>query len=153
MFAGLEINLCFVAFVKPADHGRNSPCEAGNMKRIEQVDELGCGIACIAMLAGVSYSHARKTMFGQKEVESTYTRHLRKALRKYGLLSASRLRPLKTKTYHDLPHDAILKANVKNNGKEWHWLVWDASAKRPLDPYRSRLTPRPRVVSFLEVRR
>jgi hypothetical protein len=100
------------------------------------------------MLAGQTYAQVRKAMFNNDSVENTDTSDLRKALRKYGVRSARRLIPLRTRCYRELTHDAILKVNVKRNGN-WHWIVWDAARQRPLDPQTPK--PRPRAVSFLRV--
>src|SRR5262249_26311406 len=42
----------------------NSPpnLNISEMKRVPQLDENGCGIACVAMLANVSYDEARRAV-------------------------------------------------------------------------------------------
>lgn len=35
-----------------------------SIRRVHQRDIYGCGVACVAMLAGVSYNHAKKAIFG-----------------------------------------------------------------------------------------
>jgi hypothetical protein len=106
------------------------------MKRIFQIDEDGCGVACVAMLAGVSYKMALTKMFGDRHVTPTTTKQIRKELRKFGLFSARKLvRSIKWRHYTELRQDAILKVKIpKRSGAGWHWIVWDAKRGKFLDP-------------------
>jgi hypothetical protein len=51
------------------------------MRRIVQRD-LECGVACLAMLANVSYTTARKVLFGDAESHGTEALEMQKALLK-----------------------------------------------------------------------
>ena len=123
----------------------------GRMRRIVQKDDVGCGVACVSMLTGQSYAAVRRSMFPTGESIGTKTKDLRKALRTFGCDVGERLNPLRTRHYSKLQFDAILKVWPKKNGT-WHWVVWDAGAKRILDP----LEPpykRIRAISYLRVTR
>jgi hypothetical protein len=127
------------------------------MKRISQLDEDGCGVACVAMIAGVSYHEARKRMFGDQNVTVTRTRELREALRDFGIACTGKLIPsTRRRHYKKLEQDAILKVKSLRSGKkDWHWMVWDNRRKRALDPEKEKddRYVRPPVRSFLEIER
>jgi hypothetical protein len=118
------------------------------VRLIRQRQKKDCGVACVAMLAGVSYSVAKKAMFGDGAAGLTEASDLRAALADLGR-SPGRLVPLRRRDYRKLNGPALLKTNVRANG-EWHWLVW--SGKKILDPKKppyqlSRLRP----ISYLRV--
>ncbi|WP_352660945.1 cysteine peptidase family C39 domain-containing protein [Mesorhizobium australicum] len=119
------------------------------MRLIKQQDENGCGVACVAMIACITYTLARQHMFGDRPGGYTSTGDLRRALAQLDIEAAPRLVRLKAQTPADLPFDAILKTNVKQDG-EWHWVVWDSRRQLLLDP---RVPPyrRYRHRSYLEI--
>lgn len=125
------------------------------MRHVAQLDKNGCGVACVAMLVGITYRESRRLMFGSETPSRTYTATLRNALRHHRIRTASRLVPLRTRSHEALRHDAILKVNVARDGDRWHWIVWDAARHKLLDPLkRSKWKPkRVRAVSFLKVQR
>ena len=104
------------------------------MKRIVQQDPHGSGIACVAMLSGKSYRTVRKEMFPNGVISGTDTGGLRKALAVYGLERAHHLVPFRSTKYEDLEDNAILKVNPRRGGAEGHWVVWDVTRRRLLDP-------------------
>jgi ABC-type bacteriocin/lantibiotic exporter with double-glycine peptidase domain len=121
------------------------------VRRIVQTDNTGCGIACLAMLAGVSYAEARRAVFGRYHPGdcSTSTGELRRGLRKLGIRAGKRLIPLRGRRLRSLETDAILKVNLGLDGY-WHWVVWDAGRQVLRDPRR---TPykRCRAISYLPI--
>ena len=121
------------------------------MKRIAQQDPHGAGVACVAMLAGRSYGAVAKEMFPDGAVSGTDAGELRKALVACGLEPARHLVPFRSKKYRDLEDNAILKANPRRGGAEWHWVVWDAERRCLLDP-RDPPYKRIRACSYLRVR-
>ena len=127
------------------------PRERHPVRRVVQKDRDGCGVACVAMLAGVTYKRAKDVMFGNDSVSLTSTADLYNALkifRKRPL--GKRLIPLRTRSYRDLDANALLK--IARPGKSWwHWIVWDARRKEFLDPDTPSLR-RHRVISYLLVR-
>ncbi len=116
------------------------------MKRVAQRRGIDCGVACVAMIAEVSYAKAKRAMFGDLPVGRTSKECLQKGLRKFGIRTGSRLIRC-GRNYTTLSFRAILKTNVTRNGN-WHWIVWDPERARPLDPlphpYKN-----PKVVSYL----
>lgn len=123
------------------------------MRRVVQEDENGCGVACVAMLAGVNYQAARVKMFPRRG-GYTNTADLRRALRKFKLKCAPRMVTFRSsgfRNYKDLPTDAILKLIAPTHPPGvWHWVVWDARRKCLLDP-RKRPYRRFRITSYLAV--
>ncbi|TPK80389.1 hypothetical protein FJ527_01025 [Mesorhizobium sp. B2-4-18] len=120
------------------------------MRLVKQSDENGCGVACVAMIADITYSQARKQMFGDRRGGYTNTGDLRRALAQLGIQTGPRLvRLKKNQTPAELPFDAILKTNVKQDG-EWHWVIWDSGRQKVLD---SRVPPyrKYRHRSYLEI--
>ena len=125
--------------------------ERGHIRRIIQKDEVGCGVACVSMMTGQSYTAVRQSMFPTGECARTKTRDLQTALRTFGCDVGERLNWIGKRHYSSLELDAVLKVCPKKDGT-WHWVVWDAGAKRILDP----LEPpykRIRAISYLRVTR
>ena len=121
------------------------------IRRIVQKDPHGAGIACVAMLAGKSYEAVAREMFPDGVVPHATTGDLKLALAAHGLEPARHPVPFRSTQYRDLEDDAILKANPRRGGAEWHWVVWDAERKRLLDP-RDPPYKRIRACSYLRVR-
>lgn len=119
------------------------------MRRVRQLDDNGCGIACVAMIAGITYTEARKQMFGNKPLTYTKSKELQKALRRHGIRIDGRLRPLGKRNYKTLARPAILKVRWTKSGP-FHWVVWDIRRRRVLDPLEPPYT-RFRVTSFLSL--
>jgi ABC-type bacteriocin/lantibiotic exporter with double-glycine peptidase domain len=102
------------------------------MKLLRQKRDDDCGIACVAMLAGVTYERAKSKIFGDRDIELTQAPMLRDALRELGRKPARGVVPLRGRDYRTLEHPALLKVNPRKGGMEWHWVVWTGS--RILDP-------------------
>jgi hypothetical protein len=124
------------------------------MRHVFQLDDDGCGVACLAMIAGVSYRKALKCMFGDQKVVKTETKDLRRALHRFAIGCSSRLiRSTRQCHYRNLEQDAILKTRTRSDG-DWHWIVWDAKRKKFLDPEgEDDGYVRPPVSSFFLVKR
>ena len=120
------------------------------LMRVVQEDRSGCGIACIAMVAGTDYASVRQHLVdlpgfqGNGNFE-TYDCHLRQLLRKhYGLELACRVnfehRARRVDRFEEymrgkrLKSHAILAVNPRCHGGKWHWIVWDDVQCRVLDP-------------------
>ena len=114
-------------------------CErrSSKMKKIRQRTETDCGVACLAMLAGISWAEARKVLFGRWRRKNFYTEkeEMRAALRRFGIITAKRL--VRCKDPRRLKRDALLNTNLLVDGNS-HWAVWDAKRKKVLDPYYKR---------------
>jgi ABC-type bacteriocin/lantibiotic exporter with double-glycine peptidase domain len=123
------------------------------MKRVEQQDQNGCGTACVAIIAGVSYSEAQRRT---RTRGSTTAKQLRKALRSYGFDLREKM-SLKEKTYSDLKQSGLLLARISRIGRDetWdHWMVWDGHSQAIIDPSRMPISSRrTRLNAFFPVAR
>ena len=123
------------------------------MRKVIQKDEYGCGAACLAMLTGMTYKKAVRSIYGQDEVDYTSTTEIRLALEKYGITLSKKRQPFipgKTKNglYRaiseskiSLPYDAIIGTRPWANGN-WHWVIWDSKRQKILDPYFNNKMPK-----------
>ena len=106
----------------------------------------------MASLAGTTYADVKERMFSGSPVRRTGTKDLRWALVSFGVAAGPRLVPLRTCHYRNLTCDAVLKVWPRRNGRDWHWVVWDARRRRVLDPL-----PEPykhiKAISYLPVTR
>ena len=120
------------------------------MRRVKQLDEDGCGLACVAMLTARTYPAVRKDF--PDKINGTHLRDLRAIMRHYGVKCGERLIPLRTRKPSDLPFDALIKINPRVGGKEWHWVIWDQRRRRILDP---KVPPykRRKCISYVRLRR
>lgn len=97
------------------------------MRRIAQrYFEYGdCGVACVAMISGVSYERAYKEAVAlglRSKHGDFYTRHyqLEELLRKLGRHEFTRIR---FTTMREVITPAIVKVNPRESGRYWHWVV------------------------------
>lgn len=122
------------------------------MKLVKQKTKTDCGVACLAVLAGISWSSARNALFDDQRKDNfgTDTQQMRAALKKFGIITSKRLVRCKnpSKNPDRLTKDALLHTNKLADGHS-HWAVWDAQRMEILDPYYKRT----RVHSFLSVLR
>lgn len=111
------------------------------MKPVIQEDQTGCGIASVAALAGVTYTHAKDvaTSLGIQVNDSRLwsdTAHVRTLLKHYGIRAASRTQPFRS--WRNLPPLALLaiKWHSKGNQAFWHWVIFRRGTDRAevLDP-------------------
>ncbi|MBF0860371.1 hypothetical protein HKD24_14390 [Gluconobacter sp. LMG 31484] len=110
------------------------------MKLIKQKTETDCGVACVAMLAGVSWAKARDALNFKKSDKKFYTDKdsVRNALTRLGVITEKNF--VVCKYPERLTKDALLRTNLLANGN-WHWAVWDAKRQEILDPYYKRTRP------------
>jgi hypothetical protein len=129
------------------------------MKRIVQKEDAGCGIACVAMLAEVSYCAVRRKLspkfLRRLNEDGMRTKELRDALSKYDFVTPKRL--VRFRSWKELKRDgrdAVLKLRTRRDGW-WHWVVWDAArGYPPLDPAKAKdRYERFHITSFLPVGR
>jgi len=97
------------------------------MKRVRQRDPTGCGLACIAMVAGINYEKVRAigvNELGWDETGEFYTgtRDLGELGRHFGIEVGKRRRPFKN--FKALPNIAILAVNYKKQTDTWHWCLY-----------------------------
>ena len=110
--------------------------QSDKIKRIEQEDEAGCGIACVAMITGRTYRQTKmfflERVFLPKE-RKPHARHyqLRRALRKLRIASEKRL----FRKWRSIESLSIVPINRRSD-TGWHWVVFVPNGVRPyiLDP-------------------
>lgn len=110
------------------------------MKVVPQVDGTGCGIACIATLAGKSYEEVRsvaldKLTFPRAGEFYTKTSDLVILGKAFGVsVISKRRKPFAG--YDALPDFAILSKRIGGTNKKWHWVVYvrTTNGEHILDP-------------------
>lgn len=106
------------------------------IRRVQQGEEEGCGIACVAMVTGKTYLQAKniflERVFLQKE-RKPHTRHyqLRRALQKLGIVTEKRV----FRNWRLIESLSIVPINRRGDGG-WHWVIFVPNGTRPylLDP-------------------
>lgn len=112
------------------------------MQRIIQIDSTGCGLACVAMLAGRSYEQVKRNSIRLGILEEsgpfyTVAKNLRELLRSYNISCDS---GGKIRKWESLPDKAILAINHQEKSNSWHWVVFVRESKEEfyiLDPRRA----------------
>ena len=106
------------------------------MDPVIQQDPTGCGIACVSMLAGVSYSAAKAAAesLGIRIDDPALwsdTVHVRRLLRHFGIRAAAEETPFAS--WEALPETALLatKWHLDKGVPHWHWTVFVDHAGRP----------------------
>ena len=94
--------------------------------------EEGCGAACVAMIAGVTYDEARSRLPAHCDARGTTSEELRTAIQSFGI-ETDGLRRIASADYTSFAFDAVLRG--KMDEEDEHWVVWEANRKRVLDPY------------------
>lgn len=104
------------------------------MKLVEQRQRNDCGVACVAMVANVSYKKAFVALGFNKNTRKfgTNKHNLRTALYALGLDTYPKMRRV-PKDITTITNKAILRCN-QYRGKDWHWKVYDPKNKTILDP-------------------
>ena len=106
-----------------------------------QQETTGCGIACVAILANVSYEETKTTanrlgIFAEDEKLWSEVGYVRTLLREYGIDTAAEETPFSS--WGSLPDLALLaiKHHWENERLFWHWVVFCRWDNRPmvLDP-------------------
>jgi ABC-type bacteriocin/lantibiotic exporter with double-glycine peptidase domain len=105
------------------------------MRTIRQRQEDDCGIACVAMLARVSYDRALDEGFDGDSGLTDTIDVVRALQRLGGRPKTSRLIPKRTKDHRSFEFDALLLVNYRKN-RVGHWVVWDSLHGKIRDPLR-----------------
>lgn len=97
------------------------------MRRVKQGDPTGCGLACIAMLAGTDYSSVRELAVKQLGFDDsgtfyTGTKHLKDLGKSFDIELGNKRRQFNG--FQNLPEMAILAINYKEDLGTWHWVVY-----------------------------
>ena len=99
------------------------------MQPVIQEDRAGCGLACVATIAGVTYREAKKVA-GQLGIDVqdpqlwSDTKYVRQLLSHYGISTSSH--PSHFKGWDSLPSPTLLaiKWHKKKSCPSWHWVVF-----------------------------
>ncbi len=107
------------------------------MKPVVQRERTGCGIASVAVLAGVSYRQAqgvanRLGIFAGDSRLWSETRHVRRLLKEYGVRPAHTEVPFTS--WEALTDRAVLavKWHTKRELAFWHWVVFGRGPHGPV---------------------
>ena len=125
------------------------------LRLIPQQNSTDCGVACVAMICGVSYKAAFKAMFpqGSKKNFRTHYKDLKRGISALGRRHAPRAAHAPSE-WKRMKCTAIVRTG---NGADWnwHWVVFDSVQGRLLDPKlnHARVVVRPsrKMTSYLEV--
>lgn len=97
------------------------------IKHVSQLDNNGCGLACVAMLTGKTYEQVKQRMIEQRIFEAgtedfgTTFNDIRQILDHYQITTSSKR---KFKKWGNIPAKvAIASTNYDKNGG-WHWIVF-----------------------------
>jgi len=106
------------------------------IRRVQQGDEEGCGIACVAMVTGKTYPQAKRFFVEHVFLPTDrkpHTRHyqLRRALLKLRITTEKRL----FRNWRSIEDLSIVPTNRRIDSG-WHWVVYVPNGVRPyiLDP-------------------
>jgi hypothetical protein len=121
---------------------------SGSLSLIRQEDRLGCGHACLAMIAGVSYVEARAAVKSRVRRSGNATSYadLRHALDSYEIAyEMNGRRAFAFSAWEALPDCAIVAVECQPPTRAyWHWIVFERvdGAAFVLDPARPRVVRR-----------
>lgn len=111
------------------------------IKPVVQLEPTGCGIACVAAIAGLSYAQAKAIagslgISAQDERLWSETAHVRKLLEHLGVKTGRAEQPFRS--WESVPDLAVLsiKWHLEKGRPFWHWVVFvrDDRGARVLDP-------------------
>lgn len=110
------------------------------MEFVRQRDRMDCGVACTAMLCGVSYEEAWK-QFAWKPSQYTHgltTKDIREAAERLGYITiggvGGRLLPCGPTRWEAIPSRSLVKIPHPTRPGVWHWVVWHR--RKVYDPAR-----------------
>lgn len=108
------------------------------MKRIIQEDSTGCGLACVAMIANLTYSEIKKEAIENSIVQSgrSFYTTSNDLIR---LLSALNIQAKKgriVRKWESIKSLSIVAINFREKSNTWHWVVYvpDTKIGYVLDP-------------------
>jgi ABC-type bacteriocin/lantibiotic exporter with double-glycine peptidase domain len=100
------------------------------MKVVLQEDMTGCGLACVAMIAGKTYAEVKQAAAKlgirpkDKKLYSD-TKYVRRLLARFGVRAPEQEKPFAS--WEALPDTALLsiKYHKENDRPMWHWVVFE----------------------------
>jgi|SRR3989338_2155404 len=104
------------------------------IRRVWQRYKSDCGVACVAMIAGVSYEQAFEAFCFSEEAKKFYTSRgqLIEALEELGFTMHWKM----FRSWEEVPGCAIVPVNHRCNRKNFHWVVYDGKAVFDPNPNR-----------------
>ena len=109
------------------------------IRRVQQEDEEGCGIACVAMLTGSTYKQmkryfAENIFINQKKVH-TRNYQIRNALSRHGIHTSNKV----FREWRKINSSAIVPISRRRDGG-WHWVlfIYDPEKSYVIDPHYGR---------------
>lgn len=100
------------------------------MQPVIQEETTGCGIACVATIAGTSYATAKSKanklgIFAEDESLFSETTYVRTLLNAYGFQTGEKEELFSE--WSELPDTALLatKWHLENGRPFWHWVVFN----------------------------
>lgn len=124
------------------------------MEIVEQKHRKGCGIACVAMIRGISYNQAKRLFplpiqVALSQIGGTTISDVRKALRGYASVGACRpYFPAENRPYFPWNEDRLIALHILKKKQSYHWCLWDSEKRQFLDP---KLHSHEEVVKELEI--
>jgi hypothetical protein len=96
------------------------------MRLIYQKDECTCGVACVAMVCGISFDEAKAFMW-KKGDDYTTTGGMKRALEHFGAKCSGQLYRPRNQNFRDLKFSVVINFYPRKGQKFWnsHWAVWD----------------------------
>lgn len=117
-----------------------------SLKRVIQKDATGCGLACVAMVAGVSYTQAKKAAIKSRTVEARqpYYTSSGQVARILAELGGGAEKGRRLSHWSSLTSLCIVGIGYKEAEGYWHWVVFvpDPTGGYVLDPRKSVTTNR-----------
>ena len=112
------------------------------MKLVNQEDTTGCGIACLAMVAGSSYARAKQAIFKSRKPQKWYTfwPQLRRGMDQLGVIYEDRA--LRTSKLNKIKKRAIVGVGGGPRTPDSHWVVYDPQSGLVYDPSKKYSSPR-----------
>jgi hypothetical protein len=110
---------------------------------VKQENASGCGPACVAILTGATYKHAKETMWGDRtrNLYSEY-HHLRTTLTKLKAWPAPRaVRSTSFERVRELSIFACKLRKGRDGKNKFHWVVYDPHTGHIYDPLRAAPLP------------
>ena len=115
------------------DHGLDGSnwAQACRMRWVRQQDSSGCGVACLAMVSGLSYAQVREAFIREglgetrprRKAFSSNFRELLQVAQRLGLDG----RMQRWSSWSSVEGPCILKVAVR--GSNWHWVAAERSAQ------------------------
>ena len=126
------------------------------LRRLIQRDTTGCGLACVAMIAGKKYAEVKRKAIELGLVDSngpfrTSCGELRMLVKAIG---GEALIGRKATYWASLPDLAIAGINYREKKNEWHWVVFVREGKDTyvLDPWHKIKTTKRRDFGRMRLR-